>query len=95
MKLRALLFCSTMFALVGSSAHVGAVERDVSLDDLPAPARATITKHAADGRLLRIVEDKDRDDGEIEYEARVSTPGGVFEIEVDPRGRLLSKELAD
>lgn len=66
-------------------------EQDVTMEQLPAAARATLTREAANGKIDEI--DKHTHDGRIEYEADVIIDGKKWEIAVREDGQLLKKQL--
>jgi hypothetical protein len=66
-------------------------EQEVTLEQLPAAARATLTKEAGDGKIEEI--DKRARQGKTEYEADVLLAGKKWEITVREDGQLLRKQL--
>jgi uncharacterized membrane protein YkoI len=65
-------------------------ETPVTMDTVPAPARATLQREAAGGQIVNVV--KETDNGQTVYEAHVRQGSEVVGIEVDPNGKLLKKE---
>ena len=66
-------------------------EVKMSLSDVPAPVRETLTKEA-NGATIKSV-DKEDNKGKIVYETDVMSGGKNWEIRVDPNGKLLSKKV--
>ena len=69
-------------------------EKDVTIDQGPAAVKATILKEAGDNKIEEI-EEVSQDGKVIYYEAEWKSGGKEIEIEVDPSGKLLSKEVED
>jgi hypothetical protein len=68
-------------------------EVKMTLDQVPAPVRATLTREAG-GATIRTV-DKEQSHGGTAYETDVMSGGTNWEIRVDENGRLLSKKVDD
>ena len=66
-------------------------EQSVTMEQLPAAVRATLTKEAGTGKIEEI--DKHMDGGRTEYEADVLIDGKKWEICIREDGQLLKKEL--
>jgi hypothetical protein len=66
-------------------------EVKMSINDVPAPVRATLTQEAAGAKIDTV--DKETDDGKTIYEADVMSGGKNWELKVAPDGKLLSKKL--
>jgi hypothetical protein len=66
-------------------------EQTVTLEQVPAAAKATLMKEAGAGRIDEI--DKLMRNGKTVYEADVMLDGKKWEIAVSEDGKLLSKEL--
>ena len=69
-------------------------ERDVTIDQIPQAVKATILKEAGENTIEEI-EEVSRNGKVILYEAEWTAAGKEIEIEVDPKGKLLSKEVDD
>ena len=69
-------------------------EKDVTIDQVPAAVKATILKEAGDNKIEEI-EEVSKDGKVVYYEAEWKSGGKEIEIEVDPSGKLLSKEVED
>ncbi|MEO8353749.1 MAG: hypothetical protein ABI680_18635 [Chthoniobacteraceae bacterium] len=65
-------------------------EQDTSLEKIPAKAGAALRKHAGDARIGHV--SKETDDGEVVFEARFKTKGGVREVTGDEAGKTVSEE---
>lgn len=63
----------------------------VSIDQVPAAAKATLTKEAGNGKIDEI--DKVTEGGRTIYEADVLLDGKKWEVRVAEDGKLISKEL--
>lgn len=68
-----------------------AKEVKVTVDQLPAAVKATLTKEAGDGKIGDI--DKENEDGKSQYEADVTVGDKEYEIKIAEDGTLLSKKL--
>ncbi len=66
-------------------------EHAVTIDQLPAAAKATLMKEAGTGKIEEI--DKQQRSGKTVYEADVSLNGQKWEIAVREDGQLLKKQL--
>jgi hypothetical protein len=69
-------------------------EKDVTIDQVPAAVKATILKEAGSNTIEEI-EEVSKDGKVVYYEAEWKTGGKEIEIKVDPKGKLLSKEIED
>jgi hypothetical protein len=69
----------------------GGKEQMVTMDQLPAAAKATLTREAGSGRIEEI--DKLTERGKTVYEADVMLDGKKWEIAVREDGQLLRKML--
>lgn len=77
-----------------SSGRAGREEQEVAvtLDQLPQPVRDTLTREAPDG----IIEDIEREtaaDGSVVYSIDTKIAGKVYDLEIAPDGRLISRDL--
>lgn len=72
----------------------GEREVRVRLQDCPQAVQDTIKKEAGNGKILEIEKETSRD-GKVVYEAEIKIDGKIWEIEVAPDGKLLSKELEE
>lgn len=68
-------------------------EVKMSINDVPAPVRATLMKEA-DGATIKTV-DKEEVKGKTVYETDVISGGTNWEIRVDSNGTLISKKVDD
>jgi uncharacterized membrane protein YkoI len=66
-------------------------EVKMTLDQVPAPVRATLTREA-NGATIKTV-DKEEQHGQTIYETDVMSGGKNWEIKVDENGKLISKKL--
>jgi len=69
-------------------------EKDITIDQVPAPAKATILKEAGDNKIEEI-EKVSRNGKVLYYEAEWNTNGKEVEIKVAADGRLLEKEVEE
>jgi len=69
-------------------------EKDVTIDQVPAAVKAAILKEAGSNTIEEI-EEVSKDGKVIYYEAEWKSGGKEIEITVDPKGKLLSKEIED
>ena len=63
----------------------------LTIDDLPAAAKATLQQELGDGRIVELL--KKTKKGQVLYHADVKIDRREGEIEVAPDGRLLRKEI--
>ena len=63
----------------------------VTLDEVPAPVKATILKEAKGAKIKEI--EKETKNGRVIYEAEFVVDGKEVEIKVDPSGKLLGREV--
>jgi uncharacterized membrane protein YkoI len=68
-------------------------EEEITLDECPAPVKATILKEAKGGKIEEI--EKEVENGVTLYEAEIEVDGKEIEIKVAPDGKLLEKEVDD
>jgi hypothetical protein len=68
-------------------------EVKLSLKDVPAAVRKTLTREAMGAKIQTI--DKEQRDGKTVYETDVEIDGQNYQIIVDPKGKLLGKTLDD
>ena len=66
-------------------------ETPVTMDQLPAPVKATLMKEAGNGKVEEI--DKETENGRTIYEADVMLDGKKWEIKIDQDGQLIRKAL--
>lgn len=78
-----------MVALTGW-ATVGADEKQLTLDEVPAAVKATILREAGKGKINEIERDNRGD--KLVYEAEILLDGDEFDIIVAPDGTLLGRE---
>jgi uncharacterized membrane protein YkoI len=65
-------------------------EQETTLDQIPKPARDTLVKEAAGGKIMKV--ESEKENGKTTYEAHVQpAQGAEFAVKVDPAGKLLSK----
>ena len=62
----------------------------VNMKTLPSPVQKTITEKAADGKIVRVEREDDKN-GKWNYEVVVKTEGKEWGFEVDPNGKYLKK----
>ncbi len=65
-------------------------EKVVKLEEIPAPAQATIKREAGTSPILKVEEERDAS-GKVLYEAHVRQGKDVLGITVDPSGKLIGK----
>ena len=65
-------------------------EEEVSLQQVPEKARATIQEHAGAGKIIKI--ERETEDSKTIYEAEVDTNGKVVEFQVSEAGEYLGPE---
>jgi hypothetical protein len=66
-------------------------ETPISMDQVPAPARATLQREAAGGQIVEVVQETN-ESGKQVYEARVRKGGELQGIEVDASGKVVKRE---
>jgi uncharacterized membrane protein YkoI len=76
-----------LIGLLGFAAAGLMDEKEITLDQVPPAAQATIVAHAAGGQILEI--EVETTDGVVVYEAEIRFGERVIEIEVAPDGTLL------
>jgi uncharacterized membrane protein YkoI len=62
----------------------------VDMKTLPAAVQKTITEQAAEGKIVRVNREDDKN-GKWNYEVVVKTDGKEWGFEVDPNGKFLKK----
>ena len=72
--------------------HDGKDEK-ISVEQLPAPAKATMLKEVGSGKITEI--DQEDEDGKMEYSADAVIDGKKYEVKVAADGSLISKKLDD
>jgi uncharacterized membrane protein YkoI len=91
---------AVLLGLVVGCAHHGKMgekegkeenEVKMSIDQVPAPARAALMREAG-GATIKTV-DKEESNGKVIYETDVMMNGKNWEIKVDADGKLVSKKL--
>ncbi|KPK73067.1 MAG: hypothetical protein AMJ79_15365 [Phycisphaerae bacterium SM23_30] len=78
---------------VGAYAGISYYEQEVSLDQVPTAAKATLLKEAGEGVIQKI--ERELELGKVIYEAEVIIDGKKIEIEVAADGTLQSKGVDD
>ncbi|MBU0640192.1 MAG: PepSY-like domain-containing protein [Planctomycetes bacterium] len=68
-------------------------EEKVTLDQVPAPVKATILKESAGGEITEI--ERETKDGKTVYEAEFMLNGQKIEIKIAPDGALLGRDAED
>jgi len=78
---------------IGCAHHEKGEENEVkmSLDQVPAAARATLMREAGGATIKNV--DKEDDHGRAIYETDVMVNGKNWEIKVDADGKLIGKKL--
>jgi uncharacterized membrane protein YkoI len=66
-------------------------EVKMSIDQVPAPVRATLMREAPGATITTV--DKEEDKGKVIYEADAMIGGKNWEIKVDADGKVISKRL--
>lgn len=66
--------------------------KEISLDEVPAPARATIQNRIGDGTILRVDKSFERRDNVLPFEVESRKDGKPFDFSVAPRGRFLGMD---
>jgi uncharacterized membrane protein YkoI len=74
------------------SAAVHEKEQKLTMDQLPAPVKATIEKEAAGGTIGEIVRDTEK--GKMFYEAQITKNGKDRYVHVADDGKVLKRESA-
>jgi uncharacterized protein YpmB len=64
---------------------------NVSLDQLPAPVRATVDKETQGGQIKDI--ERDREAGQVVYEVEFTLDGKAYELDIAEDGKLLERRL--
>jgi uncharacterized membrane protein YkoI len=94
--LQSALVAVLMFGLFGCEAISGRAEKNqaptqvVSLQDVPAPARATIERLTAGGKIRKI--DKEESGGRVIYDVEATVKGKDVEYDVASDGKVLTSE---
>jgi hypothetical protein len=97
MKLRWAIVGMVAAALVGSAAGGGIVkcmqrhEVVVTIDQVPAPVKATLQREAEDGKITEIERESGR--GKTMYEARATIGNNTYEMKVAEDGTLIMKMM--
>lgn len=76
------LLLSTSLALAG---------QDVTIDQLPAPVRATVERETKGGQITDIERDSER--GQTIYEVEFVLDGKEYELDIAEDGKLLERRL--
>jgi len=86
-------------ALVPGTAHAAdkaktAVkdEKPISMDQLPAAARAALEKEAKGGTIGQVTQETEK--GKMVYEAEISKDGKQRYVSVSPEGKIVKRESA-
>jgi len=69
---------------------VAFADQELSLQQVPAPVRATIEKHAGQGEIVEI--EREIENGQVVYEAEVIVDGEEIELLVSAAGEFLGAE---
>ena len=77
-----------MLVAVGTMSSCASSHR--SLNQLPAPVKATVSEHVGDGRVTEIEEK--HHDGVRSYEIEYKLNSKGYQLKVDEQGKILSKE---
>src|SRR5262252_8722390 len=80
------------FAFPLAAWSAGKPEEHLSVDQLPAPVKATIDKESAGGTLGEI--EKETEHGRTFYEAEITKNGKASYVHVAQDGKLLKRERA-
>jgi len=78
---------------VASGGTLLSTEVELSLDEVPAPVKATILKEAKGAKIKEV--EKETKGATITYEAEFEADGKEVEIQVAPDGKLLGREDAE
>jgi hypothetical protein len=65
--------------------------QDVTLDQLPAPVRATVDRETKGGQITDIESDRER--GQAIYEVEFVLDGKEYELDIAADGKLLERRL--
>jgi len=65
--------------------------KNVPLEQLPAPVRATIERETAGGQIKEI--EQDHEGGQLIYEVEFTQGGQQFELDIAADGKLLERRL--
>ena len=74
--------------LVPALAHAGP---DLTIEQLPAPVRATVEQETKGGKITDIEQDHER--GKVIYEVEFTLDGKEYELDVAEDGKLLERRL--
>jgi uncharacterized membrane protein YkoI len=94
--LQSVLFAILTVGLLGCEAISGRAEKKeapsqvVSLSDIPTPARATIERLTADGKIKKI--DKEDKDGTVIYDVEATVKDKDVEYDVASDGKVITAE---
>jgi uncharacterized membrane protein YkoI len=95
-KLGLLVFVCSCIVAVGSSVALAdegddGEEREISLSDVPAAARAAIEQFAAGGEIEEVKQEEE--DGQVVYEAEIEKDDLDSEITVSAAGEIIEKAV--
>jgi hypothetical protein len=65
--------------------------QDLTLEQLPAPVRATVDREAKGGQITDIEQDQER--GQVIYEVEFTLEGKQYELDIAADGALLERRL--
>jgi hypothetical protein len=65
--------------------------QDVSLDQLPAPVRATVERETKGGQITDL--ERDQEHGQTIYEVEFALDGKQYELDISAEGQLLERRL--
>jgi uncharacterized protein YpmB len=65
--------------------------QDITLDQLPAPVRATVARETTGAKINSIEQDEEQ--GQLIYEVEFTFNGKEYELDVSADGKLLERRL--
>ena len=92
MRYLVVILATAALVFMGSLAPLYAAEQTVSMDQLPAPVKATIEREAKGGSVARVTQDTEK--GKTYYEVEIQKDGKDRYVHVSPEGKVLKRENA-
>lgn len=83
------LLTATLFQAAFLVPALGYAGQDMSLEQLPAPVRATVEKETQGGKVTDIEKDQER--GQVIYEVEFTIDGKEWELDIAEDGKLLER----
>ncbi len=80
-----------LFAALALSPALSRAGQDLTLEQLPAPVRATVERETKGGQITDI--ERDHEAGQIIYEVEFTLEGKSYELDIATDGKLLERRL--